>query len=263
MPVKIQNTSQKCIVFRFYGNLNELLTSKPHKPENRLTFKGRQTVKHLVESLGVPHTEVGLILLDGQPVDFGYIPQDGERLAVYPHFSVLTNGQDENFQYSLNEKPRFLLDGHLGRLAAFLRMLGFDAQYDNRFGDEELTELAYRDKRILLTRDRGLLKRKKIENGCCLLSLNPREQLLQVARRYGLKKYFNPFTRCMACNGELRTVSKQEVLCELEPKTKLFYNLFMRCQDCKKIYWAGSHHDRMQLLIKWLEDHISDEDKYL
>ena len=127
MVVNTQNKLQKQVFFRFYGCLNELLTSKSHDLESSLAFKGRQTVKHLVESLGVPHTEVGLILSDGQPVDFGYIPRDGERLAVYPHFSNLINGQDENLQYILNEKPRFLLDGHLGRLAAFMRMLGFDA----------------------------------------------------------------------------------------------------------------------------------------
>ena len=217
-----------------------------------MSFRGRQTAKHLVESLGVPHTEIGLILTGGQAVDFGYIPNAGERLAVFPHFEFLDFPLLQDFQPSYSGKPLFALDGHLGRLAAYLRMLGFDAIYRAHIEDAALAELAARENRIVLTRDRGLLKRKGVTRGCCLLTLEPRRQLLQIARRYALIGLVDPFTRCMACNGLLIEAPKGEISSRLEPKTRKYFNDFKRCADCSKVYWAGSHRDHMRVLIGWL-----------
>jgi len=252
MPDDGNYLQQKTAIFRFYGDLNKLLVPNRRGRESMLDFKGRQTVKHLIESLGVPHTEVGLILVDGQAVDFSLIPSQDERVAIFPHFERLTLSQLHQLRPSLDGQPRFALDGHLGRLAAFLRMLGFDALYFNHIDDSTLASLAIRDGRVLLTRDRGLLKRGTVVYGCCLLTLEPRLQLLQVVRRYHLTHYLKPFTRCMVCNGQLHEVRKADVLTQLEPKTRRYFDEFERCADCDKVYWAGSHHTRMLAVIEWL-----------
>ena len=223
-----------------------------------MTFRGRQTAKHLIESLGVPHTEIGLIVAGGEAVDFGYVPFTGERLAIFPHFEQFNLLPQNNHSPPFSGKPRFALDGHLGRLAAYLRMLGFDAIYRNHIDDEALAEMAARENRILLTRDRGLLKHKEITHGCCLLSLEPPQQLVQVARRYALKDWIKPFTRCMACNGPLIDAPKVEILPRLEPKTRKYFNDFKRCADCEKVYWAGSHHQCMLGLIAWLKRQLDN-----
>ena len=251
----------KKAVFRIYGDLNLLVETVKPSREVTVTFRGRQTTKHLIESLGVPHTEIGLILAGGEAVDFGYIPCGGERLAVFPYFERFDFLPLENYQPPFSGKPRFALDGHLGRLAAYLRMLGFDAIYRNHIDDEELAKMAARENRILLTRDRGLLKRKEITLGCCLLSLEPRQQLVQVARRYGLRDYMEPFTRCMACNGPLLPAPKAEIFPWLEPKTRKYFNDFKRCAECGKVYWAGSHHKRMLELIAWLQRQLDNPDE--
>ena len=248
------STEKKQVIFRFYGTLNSLLLSKKSQNEHLLAFKGRQTIKHLIESMGIPHTEIGLIITGDQPVGFDHIPEDGERFAVYPHFKNLIIDSNSHQWDSEVNLPHFLLDGHLGRLTAYLRMLGFDAAYCIHASDHQLAEWAEKERRILLTRDRGLLKRKNIKEGCCLLSLDPREQLLQIYIRYQLKNLTDPFTRCMACNGELEWVAKEDVMDDLELKTQLFFDTFKQCQNCHKIYWAGSHHTRMLKLISWLEE---------
>ena len=148
---------------------------------------------------------------------------------------------------------RFVLDGHLGRLAAYLRMLGFDTLYRNDFDDEELAEISAAQQRILLTRDRGLLKRSKVLRGFCLRTKDPHQQLLDVVQRFDLQSQIAPFTRCIACNGILETVQKSEILDQLQPKTRKYFNEFSRCVDCGKIYWQGSHHERMQALVAWVE----------
>lgn len=255
----LQSAEKKQVMFRFYGTLNSLLLSKKRQNEHLLAFKGRQTVKHLIESMGIPHTEIGLIITDDQPVGFDHIPEDGERFAVYPHFKNLISDPNSRQWDSEDNLPHFLLDGHLGRLAAYLRMLGFDAAYYNHACDHQLAEWAEKERRILLTRDRGLLKRKNITEGCCLLSLDPREQLLQVCLRYKLGYLMKPFTRCMTCNEELVWVRKDDVLDELEPKTKLYFNHFKRCQSCNRLFWAGSHHKRMLTLIALLNERIADQ----
>jgi uncharacterized protein with PIN domain len=227
-------------VFVFVGELNDLLARELRGREVPLTFSEHQSVKHLVESLGVPHVEVGGISLDGQPVELGYRPRNGDRLEVRPAPA------------GCPIEPRFLLDNHLGRLAASLRMLGFDCLYDNAFTDEQLASALESDPRILLTRDRRLLMRKVVRHGCCLRSLQPRQQIEEVVRRFDLMPAARPFTRCLRCNGLLERVEKDAVLSRLEPKTKLYYDEFARCLSCERIYWRGSHWERMRKAIEAL-----------
>lgn len=238
--------------FRFYAELNALLAMKDQFRDIRQVFKGRQTVKHLIESLGIPHTQVDLILANGTSVDFAYIPSDGDAISVYPVFETFDISPLIRLRPSPLRESKFVLDGHLGRLAAYLRMLGFDSQYRNDFLDEELTLISINENRILLTRDRGLLKRSQVTHGYLLTTRDPRQQLLAVIRRFDLISSFKQFSRCIACNGLLESKTKAAVINRLEPRTKQYFEKFKQCTDCGKVYWKGSHYDRMLDFIEWL-----------
>ena len=239
-------------IFRFYAELNELLPAKKRFSDQNVEFNGRQTVKHLIESQGIPHTEVDLILANSRSVGFDYIPLDGELISVYPVFESFDVSWVNYLRPKPLREPKFVLDGHLGRLASYLRMLGFDSGYRNDFSDEELADISVEEKRILLTRDRGLLKRDKVTHGFLIKTRDPRQQLLSVIKRFDLASLIQPFTRCIACNGVLESVEKSEIMDQLEPKTKIYFDMFKRCSVCRKIYWAGSHHKRMSKLIDWV-----------
>jgi hypothetical protein len=239
-------------IFRFYAELNELLPAKKRFTNQTVEFNGRQTVKHLIESQGIPHTEVDLILANSRSVGFDYIPLDGELISVYPVFESFDVSEVNRLRPKPLREPKFILDGHLGRLASYLRMLGFDSTYRNDFSDEELADISVDEKRILLTRDRGLLKRDKVTHGFLIKTRDPRQQLLSVVRRFDLASLIHPFSRCIACNGVLETVEKLEIMDQLEPKTKKYFDTFKRCSVCRRIYWAGSHHKRMSKLIDWV-----------
>ncbi|MBM3138224.1 MAG: twitching motility protein PilT, partial [Chloroflexi bacterium] len=178
--------------------------------------------------------------------------QEGELISVYPVFESFDISLVNLLRPTPLREPKFVLDGHLGRLASYLRMLGFDSSYRNDFNDEELAEISVNEKRILLTRDRGLLKRDKVTHGFLIKTRDPRQQLLSVVRRFDLAKLIHPFTRCIACNGILEPVEKEEVIDLLEPKTRKYFDIFKRCTSCGKVFWAGSHHERMSRLIDWV-----------
>ena len=243
--------------FRFYAELNEFLPNDQKYQLVPVNFKGRQSVKHLIESSGIPHTEVDLVLVNGRSVDFCYLVQQDDRITVYPVFESL----DISPLLRLRPKPlrvaRFVLDGHLGRLAAYLRMLGFDALYRNDFDDEELAEISASQRRILLTRDRVLLKRSKVTHGFCLRTKDSRQQLLDVIQRFDLLSQLSPYTRCISCNGMLEKVEKSEIVDQLQPKTRKYFNEFSHCVGCGKIYWKGSHHERMESLVAWVKTSLN------
>jgi len=224
--------------FDFHPELHCFLPRDKRNVTLALAFKGRQSLKHLIESLGVPHTEVGQVTVNGQARGLDSVPHNGDRIevrAAAPGCPI---------------EPRFLLDSHLGRLAAYLRMLGFDCLYRNDYDDAELAELVQREKRILLSRDRRLLMRKVVQYGYCLRSLEPPEQLTEVVRRFDLADKIRPFHRCLRCNGALQPVSKETVLDRLEPLTKIHYDEFSLCPACDQVYWKGSHVERMEKLIE-------------
>jgi uncharacterized protein len=224
------------VVFLFAGELNDFLARDLRGKEISLSFEEHQSAKHLIEALGVPHVEVGIVRANGVVIEMSYQPRDGDRLEVQPAAP------------GCPVDPRFVLDNHLGRLAAYLRMLGFDCLYRNDYADEELAEVAACEGRILLTRDRRLLMRKVVQYGYCLRSLDPQEQLVEVVRRFQLAGRTVPFRRCLRCNGPLEPVSKEAVFDRLEPKTKLYYNEFAICRACDQVYWKGSHYERMREL---------------
>jgi uncharacterized protein with PIN domain len=242
--------------FRYYGDLNDFLPrQKRQRTFSQATFEGDQTAKHLIESHGIPHTEVGLILVDGHAVTFDHRVQPGQRVAVYPPFLTLQIDSGISLRPPVPQPARFLLDNHLGRLARYLRLLGFDALYfNNQLDDAQLATLACHEDRILLTRDRGLLKRSQVVHGYCLRTVYSREQLLAVIRRFSLAGQVNPWSRCLRCNGRLRPVSKADVVERLEPKTKRYFSDFRQCLSCQQVYWRGSHFARLQGIVQAVRD---------
>ena len=232
--------------FNFDPSLQPLLKRDLRGLPVDLRFQGPQSVKHLIESLGIPHTEIGPLAASGNRIGLDYIVQSGDRIEVRPVSPV-----------DLMEEPRFVLDGHLGRLASHLRMLGMDCLYNNGYDDEELVDISVKEKRILLTRDRMLLMHKVITQGYLLRSLNSNEQLHEVVQRYKLVKWVRPFQRCLNCNHLLEPVEKETVLEKLEPLTKKYYHDFKLCPACDKVYWKGSHYERMLELIDTVSQHQS------
>jgi uncharacterized protein with PIN domain/sulfur carrier protein ThiS len=235
--------------FRFYAELGDFLPAAKRQIAFAHSFEGRVSIKHLIEALGIPHPEVDLVLVNGQSVDFAYLVQDGDRISVYPVFESIDITPLVRVRPQPLREPRFALDTHLGRLAAYLRMLGFDTVYRNDYADEELAHLSSSEGRILLTRDRGLLKRGVVTHGYCVRETNPRRQLVEVLRRFDLFQAVAPFRRCIRCNGSLETVSKEAISHQLPPKTRQYYDEFHICQGCDRIYWKGSHYQRMQQFI--------------
>jgi uncharacterized protein with PIN domain/sulfur carrier protein ThiS len=236
----------KAARFEFAPKLGALLRRDRRGQPIAVRFRGAQSVKHLIESLDIPHTEIGPMTANGKPVGPSYIVQDGDRIEVWPAAQISEDAPE----------PRFVLDGHLGRLASHLRMLGLDCLYNNAYEDGELVRISVAEERCLLTRDRLLLMHKVITQGCLLRSLNPSEQLYQVVRRYGLVKWIRPFERCMKCNHPLEGVSKESVLEKLEPLTKKHYDEFKYCPSCDQVYWKGSHYEKMSRMIETLPHYI-------
>jgi hypothetical protein len=224
--------------FSFFGRLRDFLAKDHSDQIIAVGFRGRQSVKHLAESLGVPHPEIGQVQVNGHEGTLRAITQDHDQVEVHP----VPNG--------CPVEPRFLLDNHLGRLAAYLRMLGFDCLYENDYEDDEMADILQQDERILLSRDRRLLMRKIVTHGYCLRSLDSREQLIEVVQRFDLTRRIVPFHRCVRCNHPLEPVSKEVVLDRLEPLTKQYFDEFQICPACQQIYWKGSHYDKMQRLIQ-------------
>jgi uncharacterized protein with PIN domain len=235
--------------FRFYGELNDFLPEERRQVTFAYEFIGHETVKHLLESFGVPHTEVDLILVMGESVDFDRQLQGGELVSVYPVFESIDISSLARVRPEPLREPKFVLDNHLGKLTNYMRMLGLDALYRNDFDDDELAQISENHNRILLTRDRGLLKRNQVTHGYLIRDKDPREQLVEVLRRFDLFSVVDPFRRCIRCNGILEPVSKEQVIDQLEPKTKLYFEDFRICQECGQVYWRGSHFERMETFI--------------
>jgi uncharacterized protein with PIN domain len=235
---------------RFYAELNDLLPHSKRQVTFAHTFAERASVKDVIESLGVPHTEVDLILANGASVDFSYSVQDGDCISVYPIFESLDITPIVRVRPRPLREPRFVLDGHLGRLAAYLRMLGFDTLYRNDYADEELARVSSAEHRVLLTRDPGLLKRSIVTHGYWVRESGPKQQLIGVMRRFDLSGAVAPFARCLRCNGLLQSVHKEEIAERLLPSTREYHDEFRICRECKRIYWKGSHYARMQRLIE-------------
>ena len=241
--------------FRFYAELNDFLPMNHRQVEYDCAYNGRVSVKNLIEAQGVMHTEVDLILVNGASVDFTYLLNNGDRVSVYPVFESLDITPLLHLRPQALRVIRFVLDVHLGRLAVYLRMMGFDSLYRNDYDDSELADISSRQHRILLTRDRGLLKRRAVVYGYCIRNEDVRQQMQEVVTRYNLAAGIDLFSRCPRCNGRLMPAEKDAVASRLEPNTLKYFNRFWLCQTCGQVYWRGSHVER---ILDQLRDILPD-----
>jgi hypothetical protein len=231
--------------FRFYGELNDFLPPGQRQQTTLYRFKSHPGIKDPIEVLGVPHTEVELIVVNGQSVGFDYQLQDGDRVAVYPVFTNVNIDSLVRLRETLHNY-RFILDVHLGKLAKLMRLLGFDTLYRNDYRDADIVNIAVNEQRIVLSRDRRLLYFKHISHGYWVRAVNVKIQIDEVLRRFDLHGLIQPFARCLICNGVMVPVAKADVLQHLEPKTRLYYEVFRQCESCRRIYWEGSHIEDMR-----------------
>jgi len=246
------------VQLRFYAELNDFLRDAQKQTRFRIELNRRTSVKDLIESLGVPHTEVEVILANGKSVDFSYIVKRQDDLSIYPMFESV----DVTPILRLREEPLrdtlFVLDCHLGRLARYLRQFGFDTLYRNDYNDDELADTSAREHRILLTRDRSLLKRSIITHGYFIREHDPRKQLDEVIRRFDLRNQIIPFGRCTRCNGIVKAVDKKAIEHLLEPKTRLYFDEFWQCTSCGQVYWEGSH---VKHMLKLTDEVLNSESR--
>jgi len=235
--------------FRFYEELNDFLPRQRRKVEFCCECARAATTKHMIEALGVPHTEVELILVNGESADFHRILQEGDRVAVYPKFETFDISPELRVREQPLREMRFVADAHLGGLARLLRMAGFDTIYDNNIHDAEVESLSEHEHRVALTRDRELLKRSGVTHGCYVRALKPAVQLAEIFHRLDLARSARPFTLCLSCNRPLRHVDKAEVLERLPPSVRVAHNEFLTCDHCHGVFWKGSHWKRMCALL--------------
>jgi hypothetical protein len=198
----------------------------------------------VIESCGVPHPEIDLIVVNGEDVGFDYGVMNDAEIEVYP--SEIQSPQFRQKRLQVHTISRFVTDVHLGKLTRNLRLLGFDVAYDPRAHDRQLLDVMDRENRALLTRDRRLLMHAVVRTGYCPRSQDPDEQTVEVIRRFNLLGLIAPFTRCLRCNASLQEITKADIIEELEPLTKIYYEQFRRCTGCGQIYWPGSHFPKLQ-----------------
>jgi uncharacterized protein with PIN domain len=237
-------------LFRFYAELNDFLPRERRQVTFAHSLTGRASVKDVIESLGVPHTEVDLILVNGISVDFSTIVADGDQISVYPVFEALDIRPVVRLRPQPLREPAFVLDTHLGKLAAHLRLLGFDTLYTNDCADDALLRLSVDEKRILLTRDRGLLKRRELTHGYCVRAADPTEQIREVLEHFDLWGAARPFTRCLSCNGRLEAVPPEAVGDRVPPDVQAAQSEYMACPGCGRVFWRGSHYDHLRRFVE-------------
>ena len=240
------------IRLNFFGDLDFFLGSKFRSQPIERRLSERTSIKDVIESCGVPHPEVDAILVNGQAVvGFEHTLVSDAEVKVFPVANRDTFGTNKHLQAT--EITRFVADGHLGKLTRNLRLCGFDTAYSSRADDRELLDIMARENRALLTRDRRLLMHSIVRHGYCPRSQKADEQTAEVLCRFNLVGLIAPFTRCLRCNAALQDASKAEVIEDLEPLTKIYYNQFRRCPGCGQVYWAGSHFQKLEKTIERIQ----------
>jgi len=238
------------ITIRFYEELNDFLHYSKRKKAFNFTISGKRTIKDIIESLGIPHTEVDLILANQESVNFDYHPKSDDYISVYPVFEAIDITGVSLLRPKPLREPKFVLDVHLGVLAKYLRLLGFDTLYRNDLEDAEIINLSITGQRTILTRDLFILKNGKVTHGYFVRETNPKKQILEVIRHFDLKDQTNPFHRCLECNGIIAGVDKIHIENTLKSNTRKAFQEFFQCQSCKQVYWKGSHFERMMRMVE-------------
>jgi uncharacterized protein len=235
--------------FRFYEELNDFLPSARRKQPIEYRCARDASVKNAIEALGVPHTEIELVLVNGESVDFSYRVSEGDYVSVYPKFECFDVRELLRFRAQPLRITCFIADAHLGGLAKWLRLMGFDTVYSNRYRDEQIRAQAQAEQRIILTRDRELLKCRNVTHGCFVHALRPQEQLREIVDRLQLAASARPMTLCLRCNVRLTTINKSAIIDRLPARVAQRHDRFCWCESCDRVYWEGSHWQRMRELV--------------
>lgn len=236
--------------FRFHGELDDFLAPRRRGQAFESRTIPDATVKHAIEALGVPHTEVALIRVNGSSVGFGRRVQDGDRIEVHPGPEACGGEPAAQLRPPLPVEKRFIADAHLGGLTRLLRMAGFDTLYENGLPDDAIRQRAHRDERIILTRDRELLKVRTVVHGCYVHATDVEAQLAEVVGRLGLAADIRPFSRCLRCNLPLAPADRQAALDRVPERVARQHDRFSTCPGCRRIYWEGGHWVRMRALLE-------------
>ena len=236
-------------IFRFYEELNDFLPEAKKKTDFGAEFKGKRSIKDMIESLGVPHTEIDLVLVNGKSVDFRYILQDQDRVSVYPVFESFNIEGITHLREIPLRKTKFVADNNLGDIVKYLRVLGFDVYYDTSLSQREIIEISKKEKRIILTKSKGLLKFKEVTHGLYIYPGNAEEQVKRIVDFLDIKNSAKPFSRCLHCNSLLKIISKEKIAHRIPPKTKAHCDEYTYCKYCDKIFWKGTHFTNMKKVI--------------
>uniref|UniRef100_UPI0032164056 Mut7-C RNAse domain-containing protein n=1 Tax=uncultured Draconibacterium sp. TaxID=1573823 RepID=UPI0032164056 len=247
---KSHEAVKRIAYFRFYEELNDFIPQHLRKKTFSYTFTGTPSVKNTIEAIGVPQAEIELILVDTVSVDFDFVLKGGERISVYPVFETLDISPLVRLRPKPLRKIQFVVDVNLGKLAQKLRLLGFDTLYRNDYADDEIVKISVAEKRIILTRDIGVLKHSAVKHGFWLRNDDPKKQLEEVVGRLHLQKLFQPFSRCSNCNNGLILLEKKDVKGKVPDDTFFMCDEFWKCRGCGQIYWEGSHFKK---ILKWIE----------
>ena len=237
------------VTVRLYASLGDFVAPARRGAAFEYEAGDPRSVKDLIESLGVPHCEVQVVLVDGKSAGFARVVRGGERIAVYPYFSGIEPGDAAAAGEPLPSEPRFVLDGHLGRLAAYLRALGVDTAHERDADDAAIARVAAEEGRVVLTRDIGLLKRAAVRHGWWVRSPDPRVQFRDVVARFGLAARAAPFTRCLRCNVPLVSADRDSVADQVHPRIRQRFDTFSRCPACLRTFWRGTHHAHLESLL--------------
>lgn len=240
------------VIFHFCGELNDFLLRSKKGIPIRYDYSMSPSVKHAIESLGVPHTEVYIIRANGLSVDFSYQLCDGDDIMVFPSSTDGAKESDILLSPRGGGEGKFVLDVHLGRLVRLLRLLGFDSLYRNDFGDKDIVRISLEDGRAILTRDIGILKLSEVQRGYWIRSQEPKSQLFEVMKHFHLRDRVRPFSRCLICNGRIAPVDRESIVPQIESHSAKNFREFHRCTSCVKIYWKGTHFESMQEIVKSL-----------
>ena len=240
----------------FPDEFNIFKRKKNQWPEIIYPLERKTSIKHIIESMGVPHTEIGKIVAEDKEVDFNYIPVNSQKITVLPIIPPFDVTKPSVLRPEPLQKMRFVVDVNVGKLALLLRMLGLDAEYSPKYSDKDILHFSREQKRIVLSKDTGLLECKQIVFGRHVRSVYPDDQLIEIIKFFGIEGPFKFFTRCLRCNKKLAPVNKKDVLHRLEPKTKKYFDMFKICPQCRRIYWQGSHHEKMKIRLRKAEINI-------
>lgn len=236
--------------FRFYEELNDFLPVEKRKVAFSHQFAGGTSVKDIIESQGVPHTEVDLILINGKSVDFAYQVNDGDYVSIYPVFEAIDVQPVTRLRPEPLRNTCFVVDVHLGKLTKYLRLLGFDTAYQKNHDDKEIIAISEKEKRIILTRDIGLLKHKKVTHGYFLRETNPKKQIKEVVEHFDLIRKCRPFTRCLECNGLIEKINESNIpLKKIPPRVIENRQEFYQCNECSRVYWQGTHYAKLRAFV--------------